>query len=100
MVEPLRHRRTKGAETDMLDLTPPRHASTLPLVKKSATAEGGRRPQCGDLGGDRPNPQRSGQDRHHGGHATGERVATHPMRWGATATSDVELDRQCDPVDE
>jgi hypothetical protein len=30
MVEPLRHRQTKGAETDMLDLTPPRHVSTLP----------------------------------------------------------------------
>ena len=30
MVELLRHRQTKGAETDMLDLTPPRHASTLP----------------------------------------------------------------------
>ena len=28
--EPLRHRQTKGAETDMLDLTPPRHVSTLP----------------------------------------------------------------------
>ena len=30
MVEPLRHRQTKGAETDMLSLTPPRHVSTLP----------------------------------------------------------------------
>jgi hypothetical protein len=30
MVEPLRHRQTKGAETDMLGLTPPRHTSTLP----------------------------------------------------------------------
>jgi hypothetical protein len=30
MVEPLRHRQTKGAETDMLDLTPPRHVSTPP----------------------------------------------------------------------
>jgi hypothetical protein len=29
MVEPLRHRRTKGAETDMLSLTPPRDTSTL-----------------------------------------------------------------------
>ena len=26
-VEPLRHRQTKGAETDMLSLTPPRHTS-------------------------------------------------------------------------
>src|SRR5260221_9126126 len=29
---------------------------------------------------------RSGQDRRHGEHATGCRVATHPMRSGATAT--------------
>src|SRR5215469_814036 len=26
----LRHRQTKGAATDMVDLTPPRHISTLP----------------------------------------------------------------------
>src|ERR1700737_2484930 len=31
MVEPLRHRRTKGAATDMFYLTPPRHISTLPI---------------------------------------------------------------------
>ena len=30
MVEPLRHRQTKGAVTDMFYLTPPRHISTLP----------------------------------------------------------------------
>jgi hypothetical protein len=30
MVAPLRHRQTKGAETDMFDLQPPRHISTLP----------------------------------------------------------------------
>jgi hypothetical protein len=29
MVEPLRHRQTKGAATDMFNLTPPRHISTL-----------------------------------------------------------------------
>ena len=28
--EPLRHRQTKGAATDMLNLTPPRHTPTLP----------------------------------------------------------------------
>ena len=33
MVEPLRHRQTKGAETDMLGLPPPRHTSTLPLCR-------------------------------------------------------------------
>ena len=28
-VEPVRHRQTKEAETDMFDLQPPRHISTL-----------------------------------------------------------------------
>jgi hypothetical protein len=32
MVEPLRHRQTKGAATDMFYLTPPRHISTLHLT--------------------------------------------------------------------
>jgi len=36
MVEPLRHRQTKGAETDMPGLPPPRHIPTLP----SAALEG------------------------------------------------------------
>ena len=31
MVEPLRHRQTKEAETDMFNLKPPRHISTLPI---------------------------------------------------------------------
>src|SRR5712691_6702999 len=30
MVEPLRHRQTKEAATDMFGLKPPRHTSTLP----------------------------------------------------------------------
>jgi len=30
MVEPLRHRQTKGAATDMLGLPSPRHIPTLP----------------------------------------------------------------------
>jgi hypothetical protein len=32
MVEPLRHRQTKGAATDMFYLTPPRHISTLHIA--------------------------------------------------------------------
>src|SRR6266446_985643 len=32
MVEPLRHRQTKGAETDMPGLPPPRHIPTLPRL--------------------------------------------------------------------
>ena len=32
MVEPLRHRQTKGAATDMFYLQPPRHISTLPFA--------------------------------------------------------------------
>jgi hypothetical protein len=35
MVEPLRHRQTKGAATDMFYLTPPRHISTLPIPATS-----------------------------------------------------------------
>jgi hypothetical protein len=42
MVEPLRHRQTKEAETDMFDLQPPRHISTLP--KPEITAPQNRRP--------------------------------------------------------
>jgi hypothetical protein len=38
MVEPVRHRQTKGAATDMFDLQPPRHTSTLPRTD-SATEE-------------------------------------------------------------
>jgi hypothetical protein len=37
MVEPLRHRQTKGAETDMFDLKKPRHISTLPWAAFAAT---------------------------------------------------------------
>jgi hypothetical protein len=34
--EPLRHRQTKGAATDMFYLTPPRHISTLPFASMLA----------------------------------------------------------------
>ena len=40
MVEPLRHRQTKEAETDMFDLKPPRHTSTLPCVTRIAGPNG------------------------------------------------------------
>ena len=41
MVEPLRHRQTKGAATDMFDLQPPRHISTLRnLVVAAPPGEG------------------------------------------------------------
>jgi hypothetical protein len=33
MAEPLRHRQTKGAETDMPSLPPPRHIPTQPTAK-------------------------------------------------------------------
>ena len=36
MVEPLRHRQTKGAGTDMSDLQPPRHISTPPQAHVAA----------------------------------------------------------------
>ena len=35
MAEPLRHRQTKEAETDMFSLQPPRHISTLPQADVS-----------------------------------------------------------------
>src|SRR6266436_3712044 len=45
MADLLRHRQTKGAATDMVDLTPPRHIPTLPEadgaeVKIYATGQG------------------------------------------------------------
>ena len=39
MVEPLRHRQTKEAATDMFDLQPPRHISTLPILLKNSKVE-------------------------------------------------------------
>jgi hypothetical protein len=39
MVEPLRHRQTKGAGTDMCYLKPPRHISTLPIASFRPCAE-------------------------------------------------------------
>jgi ATP-dependent DNA ligase len=42
MVEPLRHRQTKGAETDMFDLQPLRHISTLPEAAVTAMQRSGR----------------------------------------------------------
>jgi hypothetical protein len=33
MADPLRHRQTKGAATDMVNLTPPRHIPTLPFAE-------------------------------------------------------------------
>jgi hypothetical protein len=46
MAEPLRHRQTKGAETDMFYLTPSRHISTLP--EKDETDEVNIDPEMGD----------------------------------------------------
>ena len=38
MADPLRHRQTKGAATDMVDLTPPRHIPTLPSIAATPLA--------------------------------------------------------------
>jgi hypothetical protein len=43
MAEPLRHRQTKEAATDMFYLTPPRHISTLPRLCKNSDVELARR---------------------------------------------------------
>jgi hypothetical protein len=40
MADPLRHRQTKGAATDMVDLTPPRHIPTLPNSDDAEDAYG------------------------------------------------------------
>ena len=42
MVEPLRHRQTKEAATDMFCLKPPRHISTLHFASFAATHHFGR----------------------------------------------------------
>ena len=36
MLEPVRHRQTKGAATDMFVLPPPRHTPTLPIASSIA----------------------------------------------------------------
>jgi len=41
MVEPLRHRQTKEAETDRVDLKPPRHTPTLPSGERRYRAAAG-----------------------------------------------------------
>jgi hypothetical protein len=41
-VEPLRHRQTKEAATDMFCLTPPRHISTLHFAAFAALQQFGR----------------------------------------------------------
>jgi len=40
MVEPLRHRQTKGAATDMFGLQPLRHISTLPITDVASVRSG------------------------------------------------------------
>jgi hypothetical protein len=42
MVEPLRHRQTKGAATDMPDLLRPRHIPTLPFAETQSDTSIGR----------------------------------------------------------
>jgi hypothetical protein len=42
MVEPLRHRQTKGAATDMFYLMPPRHISTLHFSDLPLSPDDGR----------------------------------------------------------
>jgi hypothetical protein len=45
MADPLRHRQTKGAETDMVDLRPPRHIPTLPVCDtRQSRLNGSSRP--------------------------------------------------------
>jgi hypothetical protein len=50
MVEPVRHRQTKGAATDMFDLQPPRHTSTLPQAAIPDAWSAPRRDQAREFG--------------------------------------------------
>src|ERR1035441_9923850 len=57
MVEPLRHRQTKGAATDMFYLTPPRHISTLPKTEVAALGRYVRSPENGHRQANLARPQ-------------------------------------------
>jgi hypothetical protein len=48
MVEPLRHRQTKEAATDMFCLKPPRHISTLPFATDAFRAIIEQCPLCAE----------------------------------------------------
>jgi hypothetical protein len=50
MAEPVRHRQTKGTATDMFDLQPPRHTSTLPSRPRILVASTNRRKGAARLG--------------------------------------------------
>ena len=49
MADLLRHRQTKGAATDMVDLTPPRHIPTLPNLVIRRAASNGREAPIADF---------------------------------------------------
>jgi hypothetical protein len=49
MVEPLRHRQSKEAATDMFSLQPPRHISTLPIASLSDVGIVGFTPDSGRM---------------------------------------------------
>src|SRR5712671_273621 len=55
MADPLRHRQTKGAATDMVDLTPPRHIPTLPsAVLRKRSVLGGSKASASGAGSEGP----------------------------------------------
>ena len=84
MAEPVRHRQTKGAATDMFDLQPPRHISTLRILPIPVGA--GERPFTERTAAARPwrrEPLTLGADaRHHAriGILGGEQRCTMPSR--------------------
>src|ERR1700722_7823625 len=75
MVEPLRHRQTKGAGTDMLSLTSPRHISTL------RTPDGSNRREA-DI---------AERDRRRLNWAESERIGVVSIRFGFRAKAAVQL---------
>jgi hypothetical protein len=62
MVEPLRHRQTKGAATAMFYLMPPRHISTLHIASFRCGTEFGRYRSIADIGQARTPKCKSGSD--------------------------------------
>jgi hypothetical protein len=98
MVEPLRHRQTKGAATatDMFYLTPPRHISTLPNPALTTPETGLPVYLDKRISSDRPGMPQTGHERkslqHHRRHCAQSAMGTSHFRFehpspGRTTTS-------------
>src|SRR6266852_4929517 len=93
MGEPMRHRQTKGAATDMFGLQPPRHTSTLPAASYGArprtTATGVRRDKAALSSGCKAHPATApaGSNRSsHGGNEMAEAFGQRVTKYGDSAS--------------